>query len=33
MAWVDNYCRRNPLNDIVQATRELVNELERRAGR
>jgi hypothetical protein len=32
-AWVDNYCRRNPLHDIMQATRELVNELERQAGR
>jgi hypothetical protein len=33
IAWVDNYCRRNPLHDIVRTMQELVMELERQAGR
>ena len=33
IAWVDNYCRSNPLNGLARATQELVYELERRAGR
>jgi hypothetical protein len=32
-AWVDNYCRRNPLHDITRAMRELVFDLERQSGR
>jgi hypothetical protein len=30
-AWIDNYCRRNPLHPITQAVVELINEL--RSGR
>ena len=29
--WIDNYCRRNPLHAITQATNELIKEL--RSGR
>jgi hypothetical protein len=27
MAWIDNYCRRNPPHIITQATNELIKEL------
>jgi hypothetical protein len=29
-AWIDNYCRRNPLNGISQAVIELMKELRSR---
>jgi hypothetical protein len=30
MAWIDNYCRRNPLHTITQAVHALRNELRSR---
>ena len=32
-AWVDNYCRENPLDLFVMATVRLDEELDRRAGK
>lgn len=28
--WIDNYCLKNPLNDIYDASNRLTNELERK---
>jgi hypothetical protein len=27
-AWIDNYCRRNPLHPVTQAAHELIKELQ-----
>jgi hypothetical protein len=32
IAWMDNYCRANPLRPIVTAANMLVEELKKRAG-
>jgi hypothetical protein len=29
-AWIDNYCRQNPLHGITQAVNELIDVLQRR---
>jgi hypothetical protein len=31
-AWVDNYCRAHPLDNIATATDNLIGELQRRSG-
>jgi hypothetical protein len=28
MAWIDNYCQRNPVHGITQAINELIKELQ-----
>jgi hypothetical protein len=30
MAWIDNYCQRNPVHGITQAINELIKELQSR---
>jgi len=33
MAWIDNYCRQNPTENVYRASAALIDEFRQRAGR